>query len=127
MVFPSVSEYIAAQPREIRGVLRRVRKIIRKAVPDAEEGISYSIPAYKIDGQAVVYFAAWKNHYSMYPVSRTLIAGLKNVTVWYDVTKGTIRFPFSEPVPVKLIERIARFRAKEARRRTRTSARNRSK
>jgi len=86
---------------------------MRKAVPGAEEVISYQIPAYKLHGRAVVYFAGWKDHYSLYPSSGHLVAALKNELAPYEVSKGTIRFPLSEPVPVKLIERIAKFRAKE--------------
>jgi len=112
--FRSVDEYIAKQPDEIRPVLERVRGIIRKAMPDAEEVISYQIPAYKLDGSAVLYFAGWKEHYSLYPAGRDLVLALRKELAPYELSKGTIRFPLSEPVPVKLIEGVAKFRAKEA-------------
>jgi uncharacterized protein YdhG (YjbR/CyaY superfamily) len=76
--------------------------------------ISYQIPAYKLPGGSVLYFAAWKQHYSLYPASDRLVAVFKDDLAAYKVNKATIRFPLSEPVPVKLIERIAKFRAKEA-------------
>jgi len=112
--FRSVEEYIATHPGNVQAILRRVRSTIRKAVPGAEEVISYQIPAYKGPGGPVLYFAGWKQHYSLYPATPGLVAAFKDDLAPYEVSKGTIRFPLSEPVPVKLIERIARFRAKEA-------------
>ena len=110
----SVDEYIASQPETAQRVLKRVRSIIRKAVPDAQETISYGIPTYKLDGRYVLYFAGWKQHYSVYPSTDRLVAAFKNDLAPYEVSgKGTIRFPLSEPIPVKLIEGIAKFRARE--------------
>jgi uncharacterized protein YdhG (YjbR/CyaY superfamily) len=112
--FKSVDEYIALQPDDVRGILKRVRTTIRKAVPKADEVISYNIPTYKLHGSAVIYFAGWKKHYSLYPATRRLVGVFKNDLAPYEVNdKGTIRFPLSEPVPLKLIEGIAKFRAKE--------------
>ena len=65
--FKSIHEYIASQPEAARVVLERVRGAIRKALPGAEEAISYQIPAYKLHGGLVLYFAGWKKHYSLYP------------------------------------------------------------
>jgi uncharacterized protein YdhG (YjbR/CyaY superfamily) len=112
--FKSVDEYIATQPKGVQPTLRQVRGIIRKAVPGAAEVISYQIPAYKLPGGAVIYFAGWKEHYSLYPATAPLVAALQKELAPYEVSKGTIRFPLSQPVPTKLIERIAKFRAKEA-------------
>lgn len=103
----------------MRGILARVRGAIRKGMPRAEETISYRIPAYKLDGAVVLYFAGWKQHYSLYPARADLIAAFKDELAPYKIEKGTIRFPLSKPVPVKLIERIAKFRAGEAARRER--------
>jgi uncharacterized protein YdhG (YjbR/CyaY superfamily) len=111
--FKSVDEYIASRPQAVQDALKRVRSIIRKALPDADEVISYQIPAYKMHGTAALYFAGWKQHYSLYPVGEPLRAAFKAELAPYVVSKGTIRFPLAEPVPVKLIERIAKFRAKE--------------
>jgi uncharacterized protein YdhG (YjbR/CyaY superfamily) len=110
--FKSVDEYIASHPEELQSMLQRVRSTIRKAVPGAEEVISYQIPAYRLPGGSVLYFAAWKQHYSLYPATDRLVAAFKDDLVPYKLNKATIRFPLSEPVPVKLIERIAKFRAK---------------
>jgi uncharacterized protein YdhG (YjbR/CyaY superfamily) len=112
--FASVTEYIAVQPPGARAVLRKVRSTLRKALPRAEEVISYQIPAYKLNGRVVIYFAGWKEHYSIYPAQRRLVAAFKERLASYEVNnKGTIRFPLSEPVPTGLIAAIARFRAKE--------------
>jgi uncharacterized protein YdhG (YjbR/CyaY superfamily) len=111
--FKSVDEYIASQPEAAQDPLRRVRSTIRKAVPGAEEVISYKIPTYKLHGDPVLYFAGWRQHYSLYPATGNVIAAFKNDLAAYEVNKATIRFQLSEPVPVKLIERIAKFRAKE--------------
>ena len=111
----SISEYIAGFPPAVRRVLERVRTVIRKAVPKAEEAISYKIPTFKVDGQYVIYFAGWKEHYSIYPANRRLVAAFKKELEPYEVNnKGTIRFPLDKPVPVHLISAIAKFRAKEA-------------
>ncbi len=110
----SVTGYIAAQPEAARAALKRVRSTIRKAMPAAEEVISYSIPGYKLDGRVVIFFAGWKQHYSIYPATDGLAETFKDELASYEISKGTIRFPLSEPVPVKLIERIARFRVKQA-------------
>ncbi len=112
--FKSVDDYIASQPEAAQDMLGRVRSAIRKAVPDAEEVISYQIPAYRVHGRVAIYFAGWKRHYSLYPATDSLVAAFEDELSPYKISKGTIRFPLSEDVPVKLIEDIARFRAKEA-------------
>jgi len=111
--FKSVNDYIASKPEDVRAILRRVRSTIRKAVPAADEVISYQIPTYKLNGVPVIYFAGWKQHYSLYPASNALVAAFKDELEGYELSKGTIRFPLSEPVPVNLIERIAKFRAQQ--------------
>jgi uncharacterized protein YdhG (YjbR/CyaY superfamily) len=111
--FKSIDEYIDSRPQAVQGILRSVRSVIRKALPAAEEVISYQIPAYRMNDRLVLYFAGWKQHYSLYPASEALVAAFTNELAHYVVSKGTIRFPLSEPVPIRLIQRIAKFRAKE--------------
>jgi len=111
--FKSVDEYIATFPDGVQATLRRVRSTIRKALPGAEEAISYQIPTYRMHGGYVVYFAGWKQHYSLYPATGRLVAVFEDDLAPYEVSKGTIRFPLSRPVPVTLIARIAKFLAKE--------------
>ena len=121
--FKTVDEYLATLPAATQAVLRRVRGAIRKALPDAEEHISYQIPAYKLDGKTALYFAGWKEHFSLYPVGAALVAAFGDELVPFAVSKGTIRFPLSQPVPVKLVERIAKFRGEEARARPKAAKR----
>jgi uncharacterized protein YdhG (YjbR/CyaY superfamily) len=108
-----VAAYIAGFPRPVQAILKQVRGIVRKAVPGAEESISYQIPTYKLNGRPMIYFAAFKEHYSIYPSNTRLVAAFKDKLERYEKSKGTIRFPLSEPVPVRLIEAIVKFRAKE--------------
>jgi uncharacterized protein YdhG (YjbR/CyaY superfamily) len=107
----SVDEYIAAQPEAVRPKLEQVRAAIRKAVPDAVEGIGYRMPGYKLHGKSMLYFAGFKGHYSLFAASGTFFATLEDQLRGYQVQKGTVRFPLTEPVPVKLISRIAKLRA----------------
>jgi uncharacterized protein YdhG (YjbR/CyaY superfamily) len=120
--FKSVDEYIAAQPAASQVALGRVRCAIRAAAWGAEEGISYKIPAYTLHGTVVLYFAGWKQHYSIYPADDRLVAAFDGELEQYRASKGTLRFPLSVPVPVKLIERIARYRVKEIAERKRAKA-----
>jgi uncharacterized protein YdhG (YjbR/CyaY superfamily) len=111
--FTSVDDYIDSQPAASRGTLVRVRAAIRKAVPEAEETISYNIPTYKLHGSRLLFFAGWRKFYSLYPATDNLLAAFQEDLTPYEINKHTLRFPFSQPVPAKLIERIAKFRAKE--------------
>ena len=120
--FKSVDEYIALQPETVKGVLQRVRSSIRKALPGAEEVIAYQIPAYKLHGTSVIYFAGWKQHYSLYPATADVVSAFKDELAPYEISKGTIRFPLSEAVPMKLIQRIAKLRAKEVAERAKVKA-----
>ena len=123
-----VADYIASQPDEVQPVLQCVRRIIRKALPDAEETISYRIPTYKRNGQYVVYFAAFRQHWSLYPVTGAVRAQLKRELASYEGGKGTVRFPLSEPMPARLVERIVRKLAHAAKARALAKAsKNRSK
>ncbi len=111
--FGSVDEYIASQPEDVGGILQCVRSTICQALPEAEEIISYNIPAYKLHGDRVLYFAGWEQHYSLYPATAQVVMAFQDDLKPYEISKGTIRFPLSQPVPAKLIARIAKFRANE--------------
>ena len=124
----TVDEYIAGFPRPVQLVLKEVRRSIRKALPRAEESISYRIPTYKRSGRPVIYFAGLKHHYSIYPANLRLVAAFKRELAPYEFNgKGTIRFPLDKSVPSELLERIARFRAQElgAIAKTKTTAKKR--
>ena len=107
----SVDEYIAAQPEAMRPKLEKVRAAIRKAVPEAVEGIGYRMPGYKLHGKPMLYFAGFKEHYSLFAASGTFFAEIEKELAGYDLRKGTVHFPLDKPVPVKLISRIAKLRA----------------
>ena len=106
-------EYIASKPKESRASLEAVRRAILKALPKAQEGLAYQMPAYTLNGVGVLYFAGWKSHYSLYPASDALVEAFAKELAPYERSKGTLKFPLSEPVPVRLIERIAKFRARQ--------------
>jgi uncharacterized protein YdhG (YjbR/CyaY superfamily) len=112
-----VEAYIARQPSESQPVLHRVRSIIRRALPTAEETISYQIPTYKAGGRGVVAFAGWREHWSLYPVTAAVRAAVGPELDSYEFSKGTIRFPLAAPVPTRLVERIVREVARRAEKR----------
>src|SRR5579871_2172866 len=107
----SVDEYLAAQPEGLRPKLEQVRDAIRREVPEAVEGIGYRMPGYKLRGKAMLYFAGFKEHYSLFAASGTFFAELEEELKGYELRKGTVHFPLDKPVPVKLISRIAKLRA----------------
>jgi uncharacterized protein YdhG (YjbR/CyaY superfamily) len=109
----SVDDYIASQPEAAQRVLTRVRSIIRKAVPGGDEVISYQIPAYRWNGRILMFFAGWKEHFSLYPLNARIAKALKKDLARYETSKGTIKIPLSDPVPAKLIEGFATMRAEE--------------
>lgn len=107
----SVDEYIAAQPEAVQRKLEQVRAAIKSVVPEAVEGIGYRMPGYKLHGKPMLYFASFKEHYSLFAASGTFFAALEDELRGYELRKGTVHFPLSKPVPVKLISRIAKLRA----------------
>ena len=110
--FKSVDEYISLQPKNVKPLLQQLRKTIKEAAPDSEELISYNMPGYKLKGM-LVYFAAWKEHIGFYGASSTLVEKFKKDLSGYELSKGTIKFPLDQPLPLALITKIVKFRVKE--------------
>ena len=106
--YNSIDDYIAAFPPDIQTILEALRATIRAAAPDAEERISYGMPAFYLKGN-LVYFAALKHHIGFYPTSSG-IAAFQQELAAYPNTKGAVRFPIDQPLPMELISRIVRFR-----------------
>lgn len=109
----SVDAYIAAQPAAVRPALEKMRATLRRAIPGADEVISYGMPAYKLGGHVVVYFAGWKQHTALYPAGSEAIAAFAGELAAYETSKGAIRFALDAPLPLALIARIAEFRARQ--------------
>ncbi len=107
----TVDEYIAGQEPLQKTVLEQVRALIKKMVPKAEEVISYGMPAFK-DGGVLVWYAAYTKHLGLYPRPNA-IAAFKDKLAGYKMSKGAIQFPIDQPLPVKLITGIVKFRIKE--------------
>lgn len=108
----SVDAYIQSFPKDVQAVLQTVRTAILEAAPEAEEIISYAMPAYKTGGKAVVYFAGYKSHVGFY-ATPTGHSAFEKKLAKYKQGKGSVQFPLSEPMPLKLIAAITRFRVKE--------------
>jgi uncharacterized protein YdhG (YjbR/CyaY superfamily) len=107
-----IDEYIAGFPEEIRQRLEQIRATIRKAAPEAEEAIKYRIPTFVLNGN-LVHFAAFRNHIGFYPAPQG-IEEFKEELSAYKGAKGSVQFPYDEPIPFDLISRIVKFRAEKS-------------
>ena len=107
----SVDEYIATFPKNIQVILEELRQAVHEAAPEAEEVISYQMPAFKQNG-ILVWFAAFKNHIGFFP-KVSAIEAFKEELSNYELSKGTIRFPLDKPIPLDLVKRMVKFRVKQ--------------
>ncbi len=105
----NVDEYIQAFPKEVQKILEQVRQTIKNAAPSSEESISYTMPAYKLNGKPLVYFAGYENHIGLYATLSGHKAFEKELSK-YKQGKGSVQFPLNEPMPLDLITRIVKFR-----------------
>jgi uncharacterized protein YdhG (YjbR/CyaY superfamily) len=106
----SVDAYLAALPADQRAALERLRARIRQVVPEAEELISYGMPAFKLRGRFLVSYAGWKEHCSIYPLTDTFLAAHADALNGYDRTKGSLHFTQDRPLPDLLVEQLLRAR-----------------
>jgi len=109
--FQTVDQYISTFPPKTQKYLNDMRSVIRQAAPQAEEAISYNIPAFRLDGM-LVWYAGYKEHIGLYPRVNVIEVFKKELTD-YKLSKGTIQFPLDQPLPVDLITRIVKYRIKE--------------
>jgi len=109
--FTTVQEYFSSLPANTRAKLQELRNTIKKTSPEAEEVISYNIPAFKLNGM-LVWYAAFKEHIGFYPRASGIEAFKKELTK-YKSARGSVQFPLDEPLPLALVTRIVRFRMKE--------------
>lgn len=110
--FATVKEYLASLPTDMRSRAQELRDNIKQVIPDADETISYNMPCFSQNGKGVIWFAVWKEHISIYPRTATLEKAIPALAQ-YDGAKGTMRFPADKPLPLALVRRIAKFRARE--------------
>jgi len=108
-----VDAYLAKLPADARDTLEAVREAIRAAAPEADEGISYGVPAFKFRGKALVCFAAFKNHFGFYPLSPDVLSSFAEDLAAYETAKGTIRFTAKKSLPKALVIKIVKARLKE--------------
>ena len=107
-----MDDYIRSFPKESQALLQEIRNTIKKAVPGAEERISYGIPAFNLNDRYLIYFAGFKNHVSVYPAPREH-ENFKEKLAMYKGGKGTVQFPLDKPLPIGLITQIVKFKMKE--------------
>lgn len=107
----NIDDYIARYPAEVQAILQKLRETIRKAAPEAKETINYMMPTFTLEGN-LVHFAAFKNHIGFYPAPSG-IDQFRNELSKYELSKGTIRFPIDQAIPLELVTKIVQYRVQE--------------
>ena len=115
-MIPKVRAYFTAQPPKARAALKKIRAAIRSVAPRAEEAFSYRIPAFKLNGRMLVWYAAFKNHCSLYPMTGAIRRKLARRLKGYEMSKGTVRLPLVKPMPVGLVKKLVTARMAETNR-----------
>jgi uncharacterized protein YdhG (YjbR/CyaY superfamily) len=111
VTYSTIDEYIAGYPPDAQKVLRKVRQVVHEAAPEATEAIKYGIPTFVLGGN-LVHFGAFKEHLGFFPTPSGIVA-FQDELAKYAQSKGTIRFPYSQPIPYDLITRVVKARVKE--------------
>jgi uncharacterized protein YdhG (YjbR/CyaY superfamily) len=111
--YKTIDEYIATFPKDVRDILEKLRRTIRESAPEAVEAISYGMPAFKLNGKSLVFFAAWKDHIGFYPSDPSAIEAFKKELTPFKQSKGTIQFSLDKPIPLGLVRKIVKFRVKQ--------------
>jgi uncharacterized protein YdhG (YjbR/CyaY superfamily) len=119
-----IDEYISRFPKKVQVILGKIRRIIKKAAPDAEETIKYQIPTFVLNGN-LVHFAAFEHHIGFYPTPSG-ITEFKEELSAYKSAKGSVQFPIDTQIPFNLIERIVKFRIQETREKTAAKSKKKS-
>ena len=111
----TMDDYLAGVRQDKRAALERLRKTIHGVVPEAEECISYGLPAFRLDGRPLIAFGAAKDHCALYPMSSATVKAHRNELKRYDTSKGTIRFQADKPLPAALTRKLVKARVAESR------------
>jgi uncharacterized protein YdhG (YjbR/CyaY superfamily) len=109
----SVESYLGALPKESRAILERLRRAIKAAAPDATETISYQMPAFKDHGRFLVSYAAFRDHFSLFPASYAVMEAFREELKPFFSGKGTLRFTADKPIPTSIVKRIVKARLEE--------------
>ena len=112
--FETMDRYIESFPENVQSVLEKLRTTVQEAAPEAVESISYDMPTFKLNGERLVYFSAWKNHIGLYSIPEGNEAFRKELSP-YAGEKGSLRFPLDKPIPYDLLKKIVMLRMKEIR------------
>ena len=110
-----IRAYLTAQPPKTRALLKEIRDAIRAVAPDAVDSFSYRIPGVKLDGKALVWYAGFTHHVSLYPIGDAIRKRFASELDGYETSKGTVRFPLDKPIPVALVKRLVKARVEDVR------------
>ena len=112
MPIKTIDEFISQYPPEVQTILQKIRALIQKSAPGAEEAMAYGIPTFKLNGKNLVHFSAFKEHIGFYPTPSGITKFKKELSA-YEGAKGSVKFPLNKPIPYALITKIVQFRVKE--------------